>query len=258
MTMQLAIGYIVSALTILIPITLAQRSIYEQGLCSRKAAVDITSNLSARVRRRSDEYQMMALHLKMAQLDQAIQLKIQDTRMSSNKQVRQDQAHPAGAQLAAKSNPPSVQELGTTSKQEPGRATYKFPSTTQRHSQFKFLPTLPPGPVKAGGDRYWVKELRDRRYRQKLTATRKGTQHVKEYLVNWEGYGSDHDTWEPRRNIDRPLANIYDAVHPSTPKAPEKFGRPRKQIVQVGKLPASRKSTRERRPSARARLSQTP
>ena len=36
-----------------------------------------------------------------------------------------------------------------------------------------------------------------------------------QYRVRWEGYSSDHDSWEPKNNISQHLILEYDAFAPN-------------------------------------------
>ncbi len=62
---------------------------------------------------------------------------------------------------------------------------------------------LPPPPVEIDGEmEYTVNSIlahRDRRY---------GRSTRREYLVSWEGYGPEHNTWDPESN----LANCPDIL----------------------------------------------
>ena len=81
----------------------------------------------------------------------------------------------------------------------PGVATLKFPAWLRLHSRvnidqlklYKRPETIvpPPGPLQNGD--FVVERLLDRRRRYgKL-----------QYLVQWKGYGPEHNSWEPERNV---------------------------------------------------------
>lgn len=76
----------------------------------------------------------------------------------------------------------------------------------------------PPPPDMAGGDEqtFVAAEIRGKRVRRARNGRR-----VTEYLVHWEGYSDDDDTWEPARHLKPPLAGpstwglveAYEAAH---------------------------------------------
>lgn len=64
----------------------------------------------------------------------------------------------------------------------------------------------PPLDIDADGPVYTVHELMDKRQRKS------GSRIVTEYLVRWAGYGPQHDSWEPARNIlDKGLIDALKA-----------------------------------------------
>lgn len=69
-------------------------------------------------------------------------------------------------------------------------------------------PVQPPPPLEidADGPIYTAQELMDKRER------RSGTRRITEYLVRWQGYGPQYDSWEPSRNIlDKGLIEAFKA-----------------------------------------------
>ena len=81
----------------------------------------------------------------------------------------------------------------------PGVATLKFPASLRMHpsvniDQLKLYKrpetaVPPPGPLHNGN--FLVERLMDRRRRYGRL----------QYLVRWKGYGPEHDSWEPERNV---------------------------------------------------------
>ena len=69
----------------------------------------------------------------------------------------------------------------------------------------------PPPPIEVEGeDEYEVGEVRDSRfYRKQL-----------QYLVRWRGYGPEHDSWEPLKNLEHAERRItqFPRKNPSAPK----------------------------------------
>lgn len=73
----------------------------------------------------------------------------------------------------------------------------------------------PPVPVAVDGDlEYEVEDILQHR------DTRRGTRTVRSYLVKWLGYGPEHNTWEPERNLncDELIAKYWKGKH-ATPHA---------------------------------------
>jgi hypothetical protein len=66
--------------------------------------------------------------------------------------------------------------------------------------------TQPP-PVIPEENRYKVEQLLDKR------VERVGRKDIVKYLVRWEGYGPEDDTWEPISHIDSDLITEYEASH---------------------------------------------
>jgi len=66
--------------------------------------------------------------------------------------------------------------------------------------------TRPP-PVSVEEDRFYVDKLLDKRTR------RYGRGQRVEYLVRWQGYGPEDDTWEPVAHIDSDLVADFEASH---------------------------------------------
>jgi hypothetical protein len=73
----------------------------------------------------------------------------------------------------------------------------------------------PPEPVELEGElEYEVQEIVDSRW------TRRGRGRRLEYLVNWKGYGSKDDTWEPEENLEHAPEKVkeFHSRHPSAPR----------------------------------------
>ena len=66
----------------------------------------------------------------------------------------------------------------------------------------------PPAPYEVDGDLYYtVEAILDFRERKR------GNRAHKEYLIKWQGYGHEHNTWEPERNLNcLELINEYWAA----------------------------------------------
>lgn len=86
-----------------------------------------------------------------------------------------------------------------TSLLKPWRVDGEFPSHVVKHAQ--------PPPVIPEENRYKVEQLLDKRVEHT------GRRTVVKYLVRWEGYGPEDDTWEPVSHIDSDLVAEYEASH---------------------------------------------
>ena len=79
----------------------------------------------------------------------------------------------------------------------------------------------PPAPLffEQDGSPIWeVACLLDKRQRK---VSPRSTRTITEYLVQWHGFGPEHNSWEPHTNIlDKTLISAYNAAHPDAP-APE-------------------------------------
>ena len=65
----------------------------------------------------------------------------------------------------------------------------------------------PPGPVVEDDNQYTVHSLLDKR------RVRYGRRQVIQYLVRWEGYGPQDDTWVAETDIEDSLKRDYNATH---------------------------------------------
>jgi hypothetical protein len=65
----------------------------------------------------------------------------------------------------------------------------------------------PPGPVVQEDDQYLVNQLLDKR------RVRYGNKEIIQYLVRWEGYGPQDDTWVAASDIEDSLKQAYEATH---------------------------------------------
>lgn len=68
----------------------------------------------------------------------------------------------------------------------------------------------PPAPIEVDNDlEYEVEKILPHR------DIRKGTRTVREFLIKWLGYGPEHNSWEPERNLncDELVATYWNATH---------------------------------------------
>jgi hypothetical protein len=74
----------------------------------------------------------------------------------------------------------------------------------------------PPPPIEIEGDlEYEVEQVLDHRLRKY------GKRERAEYLIKWKGYGHEHNTWEPERNLTNAsdvLQNFLSRVRPAAPQ----------------------------------------
>lgn len=57
----------------------------------------------------------------------------------------------------------------------------------------------PPPPIEVDGEQYFhIERILDHRF---IKGGKKGNRARPEYLIRWEGYSAEHDTWEPENNI---------------------------------------------------------
>ena len=61
----------------------------------------------------------------------------------------------------------------------------------------------PPLEVSDGSLEYVVEQVLTHRVR------RRGQSSTREYLIKWEGYGPEHNSWEPERNLPEQLRREY-------------------------------------------------
>jgi hypothetical protein len=87
--------------------------------------------------------------------------------------------------------------------------SYLHPYKSPRYSKQQKPP--PPPPVETEeGTRYVVEEIRDSRiHRRKL-----------QYLVHWEGYPREEDTWEPEATMKEDAPDDVDEFHAKNPTRP--------------------------------------
>jgi len=79
----------------------------------------------------------------------------------------------------------------------------------------------PPPELVDGEEEYLVDEiLNSRMFRRKL-----------QYLVRWEGYGVEHNTWEYAENVDNALEKVAD-FHAKNPAAPRRI-----RAIAFGEIP---------------------
>jgi hypothetical protein len=88
---------------------------------------------------------------------------------------------------------------------QPWRVDAEFPA-------HQSVPTRPP-PVDVDDNRYEVDRLLDKRTR------RYGRGQRVEYLVRWQGYGPEDDTWEPVSHIDAGLIESFEQSHHAQPES---------------------------------------
>merc|ERR1712150_437361 len=87
------------------------------------------------------------------------------------------------------------------------------------------------------GEQYEVAQI--------LGSRKKG--RIQEYLVRWEGYGEEEDTWEPARNLAKFAATKIDEYNRLNAKTPAKAAKtpaktPRRQVT---KTPAKKSESTE-------------
>lgn len=79
------------------------------------------------------------------------------------------------------------------------------------HPAHVTAPPRPP-PIDEEGNSYRVDRLLDKRVR------RRGRGSVLEYLVRWEGYGPEDDSWVAEINIEQSLIDDYESSHHAVPE----------------------------------------